>query len=165
VSNNGSGAQVETTQLTKMMMELSKAVLEIKNEIKEKAVDHRPRYNGSNSNNRWNRNGNNSNDNNNNTNSNGNRMGGNRSPIVCYACGEPGHISRTCPQRNNNIGNVAATIPTQQPQQLQTTQPTHTQPQPPNMNSMNTNNNELIALVQQLLAQNGANGTTSRSLN
>src|SRR6266496_6390362 len=76
VSNNGHGAQMETTQLTQMMMELSKTVSEIKNEIKEKAVvDHRPRYNGSNNNNlRWNRNGND----NNNVNSNGNRtMGGN----------------------------------------------------------------------------------------
>jgi hypothetical protein len=119
VSNYGNSAQLETIQLIQMMMELSKFVSEIKNEIKEKA-ENRSRYNGNNNIPRWNGNNNSSGNNNNPT-------GGNtRSPIVCYACGEPGHISRNCSQRNNNnrSGNrsVAATVLNQQFQQPQPAQ-------------------------------------------
>ncbi|CAG8684849.1 4009_t:CDS:2 [Rhizophagus irregularis] len=74
----------------------------------------------------------------------------------------PGHISRTCPQRNNNRsgnGGIAATVLNQQSQQPQLAQST----QPLNANStnnLNSNSNDLIALlVQQLLAQKGANST------
>ncbi len=87
-------------------------------------------------------------------------------PVICYTCGEPGHISRTCPQRNNTRNgnnNVAATIPSQQSQPLHIAQPTQTAQ---SSNNANTNNNELIAtLVQQLMVQNGAKNTTSKSLN
>lgn len=87
-SQYSSSTQLETTQLAQMMVELSKSV----SEIKEK-VGNQSYYN-----NRWNRNGSNNN------NGNNNNMGGNRPPVVCYTCGEPGHISRTCPNRNNNNG-------------------------------------------------------------
>ncbi|PKY57707.1 hypothetical protein RhiirA4_478972 [Rhizophagus irregularis] len=81
-----------------------------------------------NNNSQWNRNNNNSDSNESSNNSN-NPTGGNRLPIVCYACGEPGHISRTCPQRNNNKSGVAATVlnqQSQQPQPAQFTQPLNT---------------------------------------
>ncbi|CAB4402209.1 unnamed protein product [Rhizophagus irregularis] len=122
VSNYGNSAQLETIQLTQMMMELS----------------------------------------------NNSPTGGNRSLIVCYICGEPGHISRTCLQRNNNRsgnGGVAATVLNQQSQQPQPAQSTQTL-NANSANNLNSNNNDLIALlVQQLLAQKSANSTTGGSLN
>jgi hypothetical protein len=30
-----------------------------------------------------------------------------RPPIVCYTCGEPGHISRRCPKKENTTGDKA----------------------------------------------------------
>ncbi|CAB4382173.1 unnamed protein product [Rhizophagus irregularis] len=147
VSNYDNSAQLETTQLTQMIMKLSTSVSEIKNEIKEKA-ENRSHYNGRNNNSQWNRNNNNSNSN-------------NGSGIIRTR--SPGHISRTCLQRNNNRsgnGGIAATVLNQQSQQPQLAQST----QPLNANStnnLNSNNNDLIALlVQQLLAQKGGNSTT-----
>ncbi|CAG8649601.1 3341_t:CDS:2 [Rhizophagus irregularis] len=70
---------IGTTQLTQMMMELSKSVSELKNEIKEK-VGNRSHYNGSNNNSQWNRNNNNS-DSNGSSNNSYNPTGGNRLPI------------------------------------------------------------------------------------
>ncbi|PKB97166.1 hypothetical protein RhiirA5_384851, partial [Rhizophagus irregularis] len=41
---------------------------------------------------------------------NPNAPSGSNRPIVCYTCGEPGHVSRRCPTNSTNVGNTNAAV-------------------------------------------------------
>jgi len=68
----------------------------------------------------------------------------NRPPIVCYACNEPGHISRRCPKRNMNNNNTDITNTAN------------------NSNVINSQQDAIQALIKQL---NSQTSTQSPSLN
>ncbi|PKY60843.1 hypothetical protein RhiirA4_431406, partial [Rhizophagus irregularis] len=76
---------------------------------------------------------------------NPNAPSGSNRPIVCYTCGEPGHVSRRCPTNSTNVGNTnAAVVP------VVTAPPTST-----------STTNDTQSLVQELLKQlNSASNTT-----
>ena len=66
------------------------------------------------------------------------QFGDRQSRVVCYSCGQPGHIVRTCPNRNNNTTSIVNTDAV---------------PQVPNMVNPNNNGNNQLTQIQQMLAQ------------
>ena len=66
------------------------------------------------------------------------QFGDRQSRVVCYSCGQPGHIVRTCPNRNNNTTSIVNTDAV---------------PQVPNIVNPNNNGNNQLTQIQQMLAQ------------
>ena len=132
LANFATKAPSETSELVKLVTALTTHVTNLEKKIVQKPnVDSRRYNNRNNFNNLAATYDNNSNND-------------NRPPIVCYACNEPGHISRRCPKRNMNNNNTDITNTAN------------------NSNVINSQQDAIQALIKQL---NSQTSTQSPSLN